>query len=172
MVGKNSVRSIALVAMLSAASIAGRVIMTPIPGLQPVTLIVIVTTMALGLRHGLMVVFISTMVSNLQLGHGVWTLFQLGAWSLVAVLSYFYGRTPLRNNRLISAFFAGLTGIIYGMAVSLNGLLFTNRIIAYYLAGIPHDLTHALGNFAMYFVMGERFYQLLAKYSKTYFAKK
>ncbi|HHT36833.1 MAG TPA: ECF transporter S component [Firmicutes bacterium] len=172
MVAGNKVKELAIIAMLSAASVAGRVVMTPIPGLQPTTVIVMVTTMGLGLRQGLLVVLISTMVSNLQLGHGVWTLFQLLAWSVVAVISYFYGKSRWSNYLIISSVVAGFTGIIYGMIVSLNGLLFTKRIIAYYLAGLPHDITHAIGNFAIYFAIGGRLQRLLKSYSAAYFGRK
>ncbi|HHX01427.1 MAG TPA: hypothetical protein GX739_02020 [Firmicutes bacterium] len=169
---RRQVREQAVIALLSAASIAGRVVMEPIPGFQPTTVIVMVTTMALGLRQGVLVAIISTWISNLQLGHGIWTFFQMLSWSAVAFVSFYYGKTKWSRNLLVSAAAAGLLGIIYGMVVSLNGLLFTRRIIAYYLAGLSHDLTHAAGNVAMYVAFGDRLGKLLRKYSEAYFGQK
>lgn len=166
---KSNVRTIALVALLSAVSVAGRIALAAIPGFQPTTVIVIVTTMALGLKNGLLVVVVSTLLSNLNLGHGIWTFFQLFAWMTVALLSYFFGRSRFKKNIWISSAFAGLMGILYGMVVSLNGLLFTNRIVAYYLAGLPHDLIHAIGNVVIYFIIGERLLTLLEKFNSSYY---
>ena len=77
MVDNNPVRTLALVAMLSAVSVVGRVALAAIPSVQPTTVIIIVTTMVLGLRNGIMVAILSTLLSNFQLGHGIWTFFQM-----------------------------------------------------------------------------------------------
>lgn len=169
---RRQIREQAVIALLSAASIAGRIVMEPIPGLQPATVIIMVTSMAMGLRQGVMVAIISTWISNLQLGHGIWTFFQMFGWSVVAVVSHFYGKTKWSRNLIVSAAAAGLLGIVYGMIVSLNGLLYTKRIIAYYLAGLFHDFTHAASNAAMYLAFGDRLGSLLRKYSEAYFGKK
>lgn len=160
---KYNVCTLTQVALLSATSVAGRIVLSSIPGVQPTTVIVIVTTMALGFKNGLLVVIVSTFLSNLVLGHGPWTLFQLFAWTIVACASYLYNRSAFSKNIIVGSVFAGLMGILYGMAVSLNGLLFTNRIIAYYLAGLSHDLSHAVGNIIIYVVMGDRLLKLLKK---------
>lgn len=169
---RRHIREQAVVALLAAASIAGRIVMEPVPGMQPTTVIIMVTAMSIGLRPAVMVAVISTWISNLQLGHGIWTIFQMLSWTAVAVASYLYGKTKWRRSLLVSTAAAGLLGIMYGMIVSLNGLLFTRRIIAYYLAGLPHDLTHAVGNAAMYFAFGDRLMKLLRKYGEAYSGKK
>lgn len=163
MVDNNPVRTLALVAMLSAVSVVGRVALAAIPSVQPTTVIIIVTTMVLGLRNGIMVAILSTLLSNFQLGHGIWTFFQMGAWIVVALLSYAYGKSRLHKNITTTAIFAGLTGLIYGAIVSLNGLLFTNKIILYYLASLPYDLAHAAGNIAFYIILGQPLYRLLTR---------
>lgn len=160
---KYNVHTLMQVALLSAASVVGRIALSSIPGFQPTTVIVIVTTMALGFKNGLLVVIVSTFLSNLVLGHGIWTFFQLFAWMVVACFSYLYGRSRWNKNIITGSVFAGAMGILYGAVVSLNGLLFTNRIIVYYLTGLPHDLSPSVGNIIIYFVMGERLLKLLKK---------
>ncbi|NMB39558.1 MAG: ECF transporter S component [Firmicutes bacterium] len=171
MVKRSYVREIAIVALLSAASTAGRLALAAMPGVQPTTVIVIITTMSLGLKQGIFVVIISTLLSNVYLGHGPWTLFQILAWTVVAVISHFYGRSQFRENLFISSLFAGLTGIIYGMVVSIYGLQFHSNIIAYYLMGLPHDISHAIGNFVIYLVLGGRLHQLLNEFAQKYFCR-
>ena len=113
----------------------------------------------------MLVAIISTLLANLHLGHGPWTLFQMLAWTVVALFSYLFGRTSLKNNLFITALFAGFTGLIYGIVVSLQGLQFYSNIIAYYLMGLSHDLSHAMGNFAMYLVFGGRLSKLLGEFA-------
>jgi len=172
MVGRRQIREQAAIALLSAASIAGRIVLDPIPGMQPTTVIIMVTAMAMGLRQAVLIAVISTWISNLQLGHGVWTFFQMLGWSVVAAAGFFYGKTKWSQNLFVSAAVAGLMGILYGIVVSLNGLLFTRRIIAYYIAGLSHDLTHAAGNVAMYLFFGERLMKILRKYGEAYSERK
>jgi len=172
MVKNSYVKDIALIAMLSAASVAGRIILEPLPNIQPTTVIVIVTTMALRLRYGLLTALLSVLLSNLFQGHGLWSIFQIAGWWTVAVVSYFYGKTRWRRNVWVSAVFAGFAGLIYGMVVSLNGLMFTKNIIAYYLAGLPFDLAHALGNFVIYLVLGGRILTVIDRSSEAYFQRK
>lgn len=166
---KTYVKELALIAMLSALSFSGRIVMAPIPGVQPSTVIIIVTTLALGLKHGLMVAILSTLLSNMHLGHGSWTFFQILAWSAVAVGSYLFSKTPFKRNIYIGTLFAGLMGLLFGAVVSLDGLLYGFKYFVYYLTGLPHDLSHAAGNVVLYFVIGHRLLQLLEKMSKNYY---
>ena len=110
---RRHIREQAVVALLAAASIAGRIVMEPVPGMQPTTVIIMVTAMSMGLRPAVMVAVISTWISNLQLGHGIWTIFQMLSWTAVAVASYLYGKTKWRRSLLVSTAAAGLLGIMY-----------------------------------------------------------
>ena len=51
MVTGSKVKELVLIAMLSAASVVGRIVMTPIPGLQPTTVIIMIAAMGLGFRQ-------------------------------------------------------------------------------------------------------------------------
>lgn len=166
---KTVIRDLVLIAILSAASFAGRVVMAVLPGVQPTTVIIIVTTLALGLKHGLAVAILSTVLSNMHLGHGSWTLFQILGWSAVAVASFLFGKTPFKQHLYIGSIFAGLMGMLFGALVSLDGLLYGFKYRVYYLAGLPHDLSHALGNVIIYFVLGNRLLTLLKKHAQAYY---
>ena len=50
--------------------------------------------------------------------------------------------------------------------------MFTKNIIAYYLAGLPFDLAHALGNFVIYLVLGGRILTVIDRSSEAYFQRK
>ncbi len=149
--------------MLSSLSVAGRIAMAPLPNIQPATFIIIMSTLCLGTSKGVLVAIVSTLASNLVLGHGPWTMFQLMGWVTVAVVT---GR--IRNTRMSHvgmSVFAAIMGMVYGMVVSLNGLLYTNQIVLYYLAGLPYDISHAMGNLVIYLVCAPPLRRVFERYA-------
>src|SRR5436305_1711204 len=78
--GPDRAREIVAVATLSAVASVGHVLLHPLPGVQPVTLIVVATGAALGVRAGVAVGVVSAFVSNFALGQGPWTVWQMLAW--------------------------------------------------------------------------------------------
>src|SRR5213079_3504701 len=84
--GTDSAKEIALVATIGGAAAAGRVLFAAIPGVQPVTVIVVCAGAALGARAGIAVGGIAALVSNFFLGQGVWTPWQMLGWGLCDAL--------------------------------------------------------------------------------------
>ncbi len=80
-----SSRDISLTAMLGAVSAVVRVPFAALPGLQPSTFIVAVSGYVFGPVSGFMVGALTALISNLFLGMGPWTLYQMLAWGLVGV---------------------------------------------------------------------------------------
>src|ERR687888_738843 len=79
--GADSAKEIALVATLGGAAAAGRVLFAAIPGVQPVTVVVVCAGAALGARAGVATGAVAALVSNFFLGQGVWTPWQMLAWA-------------------------------------------------------------------------------------------
>ena len=78
--GPQSAKEVTVIATLAAAAAAGRVLMAPVPDVQPVTVIVVATGVALGARAGIGVGASAAFVSNFFLGQGLWTPWQMLAW--------------------------------------------------------------------------------------------
>jgi energy-coupling factor transport system substrate-specific component len=75
-------KEIALVAMLGTISAAARVPFAAIPNVQPCTFIIICSGYVFGPVAGFMVGAVTALVSNLFLGQGPWTPYQMIAWGL------------------------------------------------------------------------------------------
>lgn len=150
------VRAVALLGLLTALCTVLRIIKVPIPNVQPVTDILMVTTLLLGFRWGIALSMSTLMVSNLILGFGLWTLPQIVAYAMcLVVVQVSVTLIPLiRRTLWIQIGIAGLLGYLYGFIVSLgmavigslNGLGFW----AYYLSGLLFDTYHAIGNLVFY----------------------
>ncbi|MGX7348943.1 ECF transporter S component [Dolosicoccus paucivorans] len=150
---KWSARRIALLGLLSAVSYVGRLVFSFIPNVQPMSVILLLISHYLGIIDGIIVASLSVVLSNLFLGFGPWTIYQILSYGLVLLMI-----TPLFkrcSSRWYRAFLAGLLGLLYGLIISL---LFVysyrvNHFWAYYLRGIPFDLNHCLGNIVFYLLL-------------------
>lgn len=85
---KPSAKDIAVLAVLSAAAVAGRELFFMFPQFKPVAAIVIISGTALGAQAGFLVGAVSMLVSNMLFGQGMWTPWQMFAMGL---LGFFAG---------------------------------------------------------------------------------
>src|SRR3954451_8300329 len=77
---------VALVALLAALAIAGRVAFAAFPNVKPTTDIVIFAGYALGPAPGFAVGALTALVSNFWFGQGPWTPWQMAGWGLCGLL--------------------------------------------------------------------------------------
>jgi energy-coupling factor transport system substrate-specific component len=167
--GPQSAKEVTLIATLAAAAAAGRVLMAPIPDVQPVTVIVVVTGVALGMRAGIAVGASAAFVSNFFLGQGPWTPWQMLAWGACGAVGAFMA--PVLQRRIPLALTCFLLGYAYGFVLDLwNWYGFYphtwSSFLARQAAGFPFDTAHAVGNFALAFAAGPELRRLLQRYGK------
>lgn len=158
-------REIALIGILSAFNIASRVTLQFLPNIKPVTSIIIMVSMIFGPTFGILVAVVTTIVSNMLLGMGTWTIFQILAWSVIALISGLLGKGLKTLPPFWMALFSAICGFVFGFFVSLDKLLTAGpgAFIAYYLGGLSFDLLHAIGNFAFYLICAPIFLPLIKK---------
>src|SRR5439155_15950529 len=96
--GPGASKEIVLVATLAAVAAAGRVLFAVIPGVQPVTVIVVATGTALGARAGFATGAIAMLSSNFFLGQGPWTPWQMLLWGACGVAGA--ALAPLLRHRI------------------------------------------------------------------------
>ena len=147
--------------ILFASIIAGvsllRVVMTPLPNIQPVTIAALLVGAQLGAKRGVAFAILVTMISNFIIGNGIWTLYKAMVWSIVAIIganSKLVVSNQINFKRLfaLSIFSAFLFDIIVSFSI-IDGSVGLNQFLIYLANGIPYDLMHALGNltFAAWF---------------------
>ena len=147
----------------------GRVILGPIPNVQPVTIGLLLVGAVYGARKGIGIAIIVTILSNIFLGSGLWTLFQAGAWSIVAVggavaANQFIIDEKLVKSRLIIAGF--IAAFVFDFIVSLSVLIADptpSVFIAYLITGLPFDLLHAAGNLVIAVTLGPSMHRILSR---------
>lgn len=153
-----SVKEIALIGILAAVNIASRLFLQFLPNIKPVTAIIIISVMLFGLAFGLKLTIVTTIVSDVFLGLGLWTVFQILAWSVICLLTSLlmipYRRKEHGPPLIPMAIYSAAMGFVFGFVVSFEQFVYGGwgLFIPYYIAGLSFDALHAGGNFFFYLI--------------------
>lgn len=167
--GPGSATELALVGALAGIAAAGRVLFAAVPGVQPVTVIAVAAGASLGARAGMAVGATAALVSNLFLGQGPWTPWQMLGWAGCGAAGALARR--LVRRRLPFAFLCGLLGLAFSGLMDL--WLWTSfyphtwaALAAVLGRGLPFDVAHALGNVVIALTAGPELRRLLERYGR------
>ena len=171
-----SIRKITLIALLSTLAYIGRLLFAWIPNVQPVTVILLIITLELGLVEGILTASLSMILSNIFLGMGPWTLYQIASFAIVILV--FSCLKPLwrktwKQTLLKLAFFtmmAAFTGYLYGFVISIFSIYFYHipKFWVYYLQGLPFDTLHAFGNIGFWILLSPLLPRIIQKYQHKF----
>ena len=67
-------------------SVVGRLLLNPIPNIQPVTAVMLLIGVFMGHKRAIFAGFAVAFLSNLMLGNGLWTLYQGLGWAVVGMV--------------------------------------------------------------------------------------
>ena len=125
-------------------AVVGRVLMAPIPNVQPVTVLVMLASLRLGTARGVSLGILVAYLSNLFLGGGPWTIVQAISWGSVGLATGMFADAIRKDDYelCIRSFclFSIPMAFLFGFVVSLP------LGIMAWVNGIPFDVLHAIGN--------------------------
>jgi uncharacterized membrane protein len=166
-----SARMVALVAALAALAVAGRLVFAPIPNVVATTDIVLITGYAVGAAPGFAVGALAAAVSNIWLGQGPWTPWEMAGWGLVGVGGAALAVvTQRRLGRVGLAVACGAAGFAYGalldfsVMVGYGGEQSLERYLAISARGVPFNVAHAVGNVAFALAAGPALARMISRY--------
>jgi len=163
-------KEVALVATLATLAAVARVPFAVVAGLQPTTFIVMISGYVFGARSGFMVGAIAALVSNIFLGQGPWTPWQMLAWGLAGGLGSFIAGGTGGYKKGAFAVAALCYGYVFGWIMNLwhwLGFIYPlslNTFLATYALSLPFDTMHAAGNLVFALVFGPTFYTVLSRF--------
>ena len=137
--------------ILVVLAISGRLLLNPIPNVQPVTFLAIMVGIYFGISYSIAFATIVTLSSNVILEHGIWSNYQIIGWASVGILAALLRNQFIQNEKLNIAnlaIFAAFSGFIFDWIVSLSILhnVDTSFFLIYLLNGFFFDLLHVGGN--------------------------
>jgi energy-coupling factor transport system substrate-specific component len=166
-----SSRTVALVAALAALAVAGRLVLAPVPNVVATTDVALITGFALGAAPGFAVGALAAPVSNLWLGQGPWTPWQMAGWGLCGLLGALLARVGGRGvGRLGLAIACALAGVAYGalldlsVMVTFGGEQSLDRYLALSARAMPFNIAHAAGNFAIALAAGPALVRMISRF--------
>ena len=162
---------IALIGILTAVNVASRVYLVFLPNMKPVTSLIILVTVMFGLRFGLELSVSTVLVSGLVFGLGTVAVFQILAWCVIVMFTWLLSRVPIPRKMAVFAVWAFLCGYIFGFFVSLQILVLSGSVFAfwaYYLRGIAFDTVHAIGNIIFYPLCYAALLPVFKRHAKEY----
>jgi energy-coupling factor transport system substrate-specific component len=167
--GTISARDLTLVATLGGLAAAGRVLFAPVPSVQPVTVIVAASGVALGPKRGFAVGAVAALASNFFLGQGPHTPWQMLAWGGCGLLGGLL--RPLLRRRLAFAAFVVVLGFAFGAAMDvwLWYAFYPHTdaaLLARLAAGVPFNIAHASGNLVLALVAGPELRRVLERFAR------
>ncbi len=166
---------VALVAVLAALAVAGRILLAPIPNVVATTDIVLFAGYVLGPAPGFAVGALGGLISNFWLGQGAWTPWQMVGWGMTGIAGAALWRvTRGRADRVTLAVVCGLAGLVFGAwmnlqtMVSYGGEMSLDRYLALEVRAIPFDLAHMTGNVAFALVAGPAMISALRRFRERF----
>jgi energy-coupling factor transport system substrate-specific component len=167
--GPGSTAELALVAAIGGIAAAGRVLFAAVPGVQPVTVLVVATGAALGARAGIAAGAVAALVSNFFLGQGPWTPWQMLGWAACGAAGAL-ARSLIRR-RVPFALFCCVLG--FGFSALMDVWLWYSfyphtwgALTVVLGRGVPFDLAHALGNVVIALAVGPELRRVLERYGR------
>ena len=138
--------------LLAIFGVSGRILLDPIPNVQPVTVLVLLTGAYYGAPRAIALAAIVALASNLMfLGHGPWTLFQAIGWGGIGLVGARWANRIVVEGSVrigLLTVIAAASGLAFNWFVSLSILLDVgpSMLIPYLLNGLVFDLYHVAGN--------------------------
>ena len=109
--------------ILVVLAISGRLLLNPIPNVQPVTFLAIMVGIYFGISYSIAFATIVTLSSNVILEHGIWSNYQIIGWASVGILAALLRNQFIQNEKLNItnlAIFAAFSGFLFDWTVSLS----------------------------------------------------
>lgn len=159
-------RELVLYALLGAVMYGGKMALSFLPNIEPVSLLVILYTLSFG-RKALWPIYVYVGLEFVTWGISSWSFNYLYVWLILFLLT-----RALRHmeSPLSWAVLSGSFGLCFGLLCApVYGLMGGwGYAVSWWVSGIPYDLLHCAGNFAMTLLLFKPCMQILQKLRATY----
>jgi energy-coupling factor transport system substrate-specific component len=145
MKAKLTIQEIALLGFMTATLSLGKRVLAFIPNVEIVSFLIIIYTLLFGFKV-LWAVFAFVLLEIFSYGLGIWTVMYLYIWPLLFFLTLLFRKI---RNPIFWSLLSGVFGISFGFFCALPYLFIGGpyMMYAWWLSGLPWDVTHGVANF-------------------------
>lgn len=154
-------KELVLFGLLGGTTFGAKVAMMGLPNIEPVSLLVMLFAVTFG-RKAIYPIYTYVFLEFMLYGVHLWSLNYLYIWPLLAAVAW---RLRDMTAPLGWAVVSGIFGLLFGLLCApvyflAGGPLFA---LSWWIGGIPFDLLHCAGNFAMALALFHPLRRLLAR---------
>ncbi|MDF2942435.1 MAG: hypothetical protein K0S01_1293 [Herbinix sp.] len=158
------IKDIVIIGMMGAIMFVLQVALRFIPNIELVSLLIIIYTLIFG-RKTIYIIYVFVVIEGLLYGLGLWWFNYLYVWTVLFLITLL-----LRKQRspFLWAIVSGFYGLGFGALCSIPYFI-TSGVqsgFAYWIAGIPYDIPHGIGNFVIALILFHPIYYILDKINK------
>lgn len=167
-------RELVLIALLAAFAAVSRVPFAALPSVQPTSFVIIMCAIVFGGEAGFLIGSLAALVSNMFLGQGPWTPWQMFGWGMMGLTAGMLKDTWLMQHKAGRAVYGFAVGILFGwlmnswFLLSYGESITWEAIAAAYAASFYFDLAHALSNVFFLTLFSASWLKILQRYKKKY----
>lgn len=170
-------RELVLLAVLASIAAVGRIPFASIPSVQPTTFIIMISGFVFGAESGFIIGAVAALASNMVLGQGPWTPWQMTAWGLVGLTAGMFRKTKVMTNKWGRIFFGVIWGFLFGWIMNLWGIfglmqtgsvLNLKAFLLYFAASATFDAMHAVSNVIFLLLFGTSWIKILNRFKRKY----
>lgn len=154
-------KDLAVMGVMAAIAFISQVALSFLPNIELVTLLFILYTLVIG-RKVFGVVYAFVFLEGVTYGFGLWWINYLYVWTILCLITLaFRKQTSFVFWSVISGFF----GLAFGALCSIPYFFIggSSGAFAYWIAGIPSDITHCIGNVILCLILFKPLYYILVK---------
>lgn len=173
---KRNVKSkeIVLLAMLAAIAAVSRVPFAAIPSVQPTSFVIIMAGIAFGAEAGFIVGAVSAVVSNIFLGQGPWTPWQMFAWGMMGMTAGLLKDFIWMKSKIGLSIFGFIWGYLFGWIMNIWFMIANveswsiHYFVTTYVASFYFDLAHGLANVIFIVLFSVSWLKVLLRFKVKY----
>ncbi|HHU73025.1 MAG TPA: hypothetical protein GXZ28_00160 [Clostridiales bacterium] len=158
------VKDMAVIAMMGAILVTLQVAFAFLPNVELVSLLVILSTLIFK-RKTIFILAIFICLEGFIYGLGLWWINYLYIWYILYFIC-----TLFKNERSswFWAMISGIYGLVYGLLCSIPNIFIGGfgAAFAYWVVGIPFDITHGIANFIITLILFKPLYHILNRLNK------
>lgn len=169
------IKDIVIIGILSALLLSVQVGLAFLPNVELVSLLIIVYTIVLR-KKAIYIISVFILLEGLLYGFGLWWLNYLYVWFVLYCITMIFRK---KHSSFLWSMISGVFGLSFGALCAIpyffigssNGSLFNGfqSAFAYWISGIPFDLTHGIANFLIALMLFNPLYRILNRLNKTYY---
>lgn len=171
--GEIVIDKLVLIGILSSLGSVGRIILSAIPSVQPSSFIIMLSGIGFGKEIGMMVGIMTALSSNLVLGQGPWTPWQMFLWGLMGYISGLLS-SILEKNKILFMIYGFIWGFVFGWVMNIWSItgyyseISKEIFIVSCISSFYFDLAHSLSNIILIKLSGEKFIKILKRLKEKY----